>query len=71
MAYSKTQVACFLAAAATVAAVAMVGFGVPLGTLLIIGLLLCCPVMMLGMHGGADTTKVSRPRPKYQMPQEF
>jgi hypothetical protein len=26
--------------------------GGPLGTLLLIGLLLLCPLMMLGMHGG-------------------
>ena len=28
------------------------GFGVPLGTLLILGLFALCPLMMLGMHGG-------------------
>jgi len=52
MAYSKTQIGSFLAGAAVIAVVAVVGFGVPLGTLLIIGLVLCCPLMMLGMHGG-------------------
>ena len=52
MAYSKTQIGGFLVVATVIAVVAMVGFGVPLGTLLIIGLLLCCPLMMLGMHGG-------------------
>lgn len=28
--------------------------GGPLGTLLLVGLLLLCPLMMLGMHGGAS-----------------
>ena len=37
------------------------GFGVPLGTLLLLGLIVMCPLMMLGMHGGGhqhggDTT---------------
>jgi len=35
MAYSKTQIGGFLAGAAVIAVVAVVGFGVPLGTLLI------------------------------------
>ena len=52
MAYSKTQIGGFLVVTTVIAVVAMVGFGVPLGTLLIIGLALCCPLMMLGMHGG-------------------
>ena len=52
MAYSRTQIGAFAILAAVVALVAVVGFGVPLGTLLIIGLVLCCPLMMLGMHGG-------------------
>ena len=37
------------------------GFGVPLGTLLLLGLIVMCPLMMFGMHGGGhqhggDTT---------------
>jgi hypothetical protein len=52
MAYSKTQIGGLLVAAVVIAVIAVVGFGVPLGTLLIIGLVLCCPLMMLGMHGG-------------------
>lgn len=38
-----------LAAAAAVLAVTV--FQVPLGTLLVLGLLLVCPLMMVGMHG--------------------
>jgi hypothetical protein len=52
MTYSKAQIGGFLVAVAVIAVVAVAGFGVPLGTLLIIGLVLCCPLMMLGMHGG-------------------
>jgi len=52
MAYSKTQIGGFLVVTTVIAVVAVVGFGIPLGTLLIIGLVLCCPLMMLGMHGG-------------------
>jgi Na+/glutamate symporter len=40
-------------AVAVVAAVLAVGlFGVPLGSVLFVGLLLLCPLMMMGMHGG-------------------
>lgn len=40
-------------AVAAVAAVLAVGlFGVPLGSVLFVGLLLLCPLMMMGMHGG-------------------
>ena len=43
-------------AVAAVAAVLAVGlFGVPLGSVLFVGLLLLCPLMMMGMHGGHDT----------------
>lgn len=35
---------------ATAAIVAVVGFNVPLSTVLLIGLVLMCPLMMLGMH---------------------
>jgi hypothetical protein len=52
MTYSKAQIGGFVAVVAVIAVVAVEGFGVPLGTLLIIGLVLCCPLMMLGMHGG-------------------
>jgi hypothetical protein len=52
MAYSRTQIGAFLVAVGVIAVVAVAGFGVPLATLLIIGLVLCCPLMMLGMHGG-------------------
>jgi hypothetical protein len=54
---------------AGVAAAAVGLFGVPLGTVLLVGLFLLCPLMMLGMHGGGpagglheDTTQVA-PRP--------
>ncbi len=45
-------------AVAAVAAVLAVGlFGVPLGSVLFVGLVLLCPLMMMGMHGshGAPT----------------
>jgi hypothetical protein len=51
MAYSKNQIGALVLVAAVIAVVAVEGFGVPLATLLIIGLILCCPLMMLGMHG--------------------
>jgi hypothetical protein len=63
MAYSKTQIGGFLAGAAVIAVVAVVGFGVPLGTLLIIGLVLCCPLMMLGARRRAcSRRRVARDR---------
>jgi hypothetical protein len=37
---------------AVVAAAGLVALGVPLVALLFIGVLLLCPLMMLGMHGG-------------------
>jgi Protein of unknown function (DUF2933) len=40
---------------AALALIVVTGTGIvggPLGTLLLIGLLLLCPLMMLGMHGG-------------------
>ncbi len=41
-----------LVAAAAAAVVAVVGFGVPVGTVLVVGLLLLCPLSMAAMHGG-------------------
>lgn len=42
--------------AAIGAAAAAVGlFGVPLGSVLLVGLLLLCPLMMAGMHGGGHS----------------
>ena len=38
-------------AAIGAAAVAVGLFGVPLGTVLLVGLFLLCPLMMAGMHG--------------------
>ena len=35
--------------------VAVIGFGVPLGTLLLVGILLCCPIMMFGMRDGGTS----------------
>jgi hypothetical protein len=35
-----------------VVALGAFAFGVPLSTLVFIGLVLLCPLMMLGMHGG-------------------
>ena len=62
MAYSKTQVGSFVAAG---------GLRDAPWDPADLGLLLCCPVMRPGMHGGADNTKVGRPRPPYQRPQEL
>lgn len=52
MRLSRNQQITFGSLAAIGGTVAVVGFGVPLGTLLLIGVLLCCPIMMMGMHGG-------------------
>lgn len=41
--------------------VAVIGFGIPLGTLLLVGILLCCPIMMIGMHGGGTSTPDGTP----------
>jgi len=38
--------------AAGVAVVALVALGVPLASLLYVGVLLLCPLLMMGMHGG-------------------
>lgn len=49
--------------AAAAAMVAVVGFNVPLSTVLLIGLVLMCPLMMLGMHGhgGNHSSSVRHP----------
>ncbi len=41
-----------LAAAVVAAALAVGLFGIPLGSVLFVGLVLMCPLMMMGMHGG-------------------
>jgi hypothetical protein len=41
-----------LAVAVVAAALAVGLFGIPLGSVLFVGLLLVCPLMMIGMHGG-------------------
>ncbi len=41
-----------LAVAVGAAALAVGLFGIPLGSVLFVGLLLLCPLMMMGMHGG-------------------
>ena len=41
-----------IAVALGVAVVALTVFKVPLGTLLLLGLVLLCPLLMAGMHGG-------------------
>lgn len=41
-----------LAVAGSGLAVAALLFGVSLGTLLVVGVALLCPLLMLGMHGG-------------------
>ncbi len=42
-------------------AAAAVLFGVPLGTLLVVGVALLCPLMMLGMHGHGGEHQHGRP----------
>ena len=42
-------------------AVAVIGFGVPLGTMLFLGVLLLCPLMMMGMHGGGSHPQNGNP----------
>jgi len=60
MVYSKTQVGGSLAVAAVVAIVAVQAFGLPLGMLLMIGLILCFPLVVLGRHGrGGDRDRES------------
>lgn len=41
------------------AAVAVGIFGVPLGTVLLVGVWLLCPLLMMGMHGGHAHTSGS------------
>lgn len=43
-------------AAIGVAAVAVGLFGAPLGSVLLLGLVLVCPLMMVGMHGSGSHT---------------
>lgn len=53
--------------------IAVVWFGVPLGTLLLVGILLCCPIMMMGMNGhqapssGGNAAAQSSPDPGGRM----
>lgn len=49
--FGKVKVAWVVAAA--LVAVGLVALGVPLASLLFVGVLLLCPLMMMGMHGGA------------------
>ena len=53
MGNSKTRIGGLFVLAGLLAVASVEAFGLPLGTLLIIGLLLCCPLLMLGMHGGS------------------
>jgi hypothetical protein len=47
-------------AVTAVAAMLVVGlFGVPLGSVLFVGLLLLCPLLMMGMHSGHDAPGAS------------
>lgn len=52
MGKSKTRVGGLFVLVALLAVAAVEAFGLPLGALLIFGLLLCCPLLMLGMHSG-------------------
>ena len=44
------------------AALAVGLFGVPLGIVLVVGLLLLCPLLMSGMHAGGQRHPTSRPQ---------
>ncbi len=55
MGLSRTHMIAFAGLALVGGAIAVVGFGMPLGALLLIGVLLCCPIMMIGMHSGGPT----------------
>jgi hypothetical protein len=59
MGLSRNQLITFGSLAVIGTTVAVVGFGVPLGTLLLIGVLLCCPIMMMGMRGGGQHDSTS------------
>lgn len=53
--------------AAGLAVLALVAAGVPLGTLLFVGVLLLCPLLMAGMHAGhgqahGHETRTAEPR---------
>ena len=61
MGLSRNRLITFASLAVVGGAVAVFGFGVPLGTLLLIGVLLCCPIMMMGMHGGGGHQHDSNP----------
>lgn len=45
----------WIVAGAVVVAIAVGAFGAPLGTVLLVGVLLLCPLMMMGMHGGHES----------------
>lgn len=61
MGLSRNHMIAFAGLAVVGGAVAVVGFGMPLGALLLIGVLLCCPIMMIGMHGGGPTNPDGTP----------
>jgi hypothetical protein len=57
--------------AAALAAVALVAVGIPLASLLYVGVLLLCPLMMLGMHGGHGSHGVEQSHsPDHALPPE-
>lgn len=66
MVYSRTQIGGFLFVAVGLGVIAVRAFGVPLGALLLIGLVLCFPLVVRGRHGrepGRDSgaNRPSRP----------
>ncbi len=54
MGLSRIRLIAYASLAITGGAVAVIRFGVPLGTMLVFGVVLICPLMMMGMHGGAQ-----------------
>ncbi|MEX2556097.1 MAG: hypothetical protein WEB06_10735 [Actinomycetota bacterium] len=48
----RTQKLRIFGIGAGVVATALWAFGVPLATILLVGVWLLCPLMMMGMHGG-------------------
>ena len=41
--------------AAALVLIAVFALKIPLGSILVLGLVLLCPLLMMGMHGGAHT----------------
>ena len=49
--YSRTEIVGSLVLVVGLALIAIKAFGAPLGALLVLGLILCIPLAMIGIHG--------------------